>query len=187
MSLGGPVLDAVEKAAIDYAIANRALLLSHQPVIMATRGMGYPGAYEPVISVAASGWTGEWTIGGAWWYASNVAEPTNPDRFLYHRFLQSCQLPGQDLDVAAPGSWVVGPVPDQPRSDSHTITWAALLWRAPHVAGYRAALMTQKRNQALTAFQAENILVKQCNLPGRRAVAISYSAIRVYQSKCMLG
>ena len=24
-------------------------------------GMGYPGAYAPVISVAASGWTGEWT------------------------------------------------------------------------------------------------------------------------------
>jgi subtilisin family serine protease len=39
-------------------------------------GMGYPGAYEPVISVAASGWIGEWypATGGSWWNGLDVAE-----------------------------------------------------------------------------------------------------------------
>ncbi len=73
-----------------------------------TAGMGYPGAYAPVISVAASGWTGEWLGGSSWWYSGNVADPTNPDDFYITDF-SSRALSGQDLDVAAPGSWVVGP------------------------------------------------------------------------------
>jgi subtilisin family serine protease len=62
MSLGGSVLDAVEKAAIDYAISQGVIIVASAGNRGAA-GMGYPGAYGPVISVAASGWIGEWLSG----------------------------------------------------------------------------------------------------------------------------
>ena len=79
MSLGGPELDAVEQAAIDYAI-DRGVVIVASAGNAGEAGMGYPGAYEPVISVAASGWIGEWLPAGnsAWWYNRNVPDPTNP-------------------------------------------------------------------------------------------------------------
>ncbi|MFZ2413729.1 MAG: S8 family serine peptidase, partial [Candidatus Cryosericum sp.] len=57
MSLGGPNLDAMEKAAIDYAIAQGVIIVAAAGN-EGEAGMGFPGAYEPVISVAASGWVG---------------------------------------------------------------------------------------------------------------------------------
>jgi len=45
MSLGGSVLDAVEKAAIDYAVANGVIIVASAGN-SGTAGMGYPGAYE---------------------------------------------------------------------------------------------------------------------------------------------
>src|SRR5512140_1393761 len=48
MSLGGPSLDAMEKAAIDYAISNGVLVVAAAGN-EGTAGMGYPGAYAPVI------------------------------------------------------------------------------------------------------------------------------------------
>ncbi len=87
MSLGGPVLDAVEKAAIDYAISKGVILVASAGN-SGEAGMGYPGAYEPVISVAASGWIGEWTPVGnrAWWYNRNVPDPTNADDYYITDF-----------------------------------------------------------------------------------------------------
>ncbi|HSM25149.1 MAG TPA: S8 family serine peptidase, partial [Anaerolineaceae bacterium] len=66
MSLGGSVLDAVEKAAIDYAI-DQGVIIVASAGNTGTAGMGYPGAYAPVISVAASGWVGDWTAASWWW------------------------------------------------------------------------------------------------------------------------
>ena len=51
---GGSPLDAVEKAAVDYAIAQGVIIVASAGN-EGTAGMGYPGAYAPVISVAASG------------------------------------------------------------------------------------------------------------------------------------
>src|SRR5512142_1073239 len=68
--------------------------------------MGYPGAYAPVISVAASGWIGEWRTAG--WWRANVSDPTVADSF-YIPDWSSRRLTNQDLDVAATGTWVVGP------------------------------------------------------------------------------
>ena len=59
MSLGGPSTDWMEKGAIDYAISKGVIIIASAGNEGAA-GMGYPGAYEPVISVAASGWVGEW-------------------------------------------------------------------------------------------------------------------------------
>jgi len=107
MSLGGPSLDPMEKAAVDYAVAKGVVVVAAAGN-EGEAGMGYPGAYAPVISVAASGWVGEWPANNrAWWNNTNVADPTNAADFYITDF-SSREHAGQQLDVAAPGSWVVG-------------------------------------------------------------------------------
>ncbi len=155
MSLGGPDLDAMEKAAIDYAVEQGVIIVASAGN-SGTAGMGYPGAYAPVISVAASGWTGEWAPAGSrtWWYAKDVADPTNVEDFYITDF-SSRALPGQDLDVAAPGSWIVGPYQKNSGQISYYFLGGTSM-ASPHVAGI-VALMAQKDN-GLTAPQAEAYL-----------------------------
>ena len=154
MSLGGSVLDAVEKAAIDYAIEQGVLIVASAGN-NGESGMGYPGAYEPVISVAASGWIGEWPAGNrSWWWNTNVPDPTNTADFYITDF-SSRALPGQDLDVAAPGSWIVGPYQVNSGQTSYYFLGGTSM-AAPHVAGI-VALMAQK-NPGLVQSQAESIL-----------------------------
>lgn len=153
MSLGGPELEAMEKAAIDYAISKGVIIVASAGN-EGTAGMGYPGAYEPVISVAASGWVGEWIGGGSWWYSQNVTDPTNTDEFYITDF-SSRELTGQDLDVAAPGSWVVGPYQVNSGKISYYFLGGTSM-ASPHVAGI-VALMAQK-NPSMTAGDAEAYL-----------------------------
>lgn len=158
MSLGGPVLDAVEKAAIDYATANGVIVVAAAGNA-GERGMGFPGAYAPVISAAASGWVGEWQPGADgnnrnWWIADDVAEPTSAADFYITDF-SSREKAGQDLDVAAPGSWVVGPFQLQSGTTSYFFLGGTSM-ASPHVAGI-AALMAQK-NASLTSSDVEAIL-----------------------------
>jgi subtilisin family serine protease len=173
MSLGGPALDVMEKAAIDYAIAQGVIVVAAAGNA-GDAGMGYPGAYAPVISVAASGWVGEWRPGADgnpsnWWYADNVADPTSPADFYITDF-SSREKPGQDLDVAAPGSWVVGPYQVQSGKTSYYFLGGTSM-ASPHVAGI-AALMMQK-NPGLNAAQVEAILEGSAVplAPGCRTVA----------------
>ncbi len=156
MSLGGPVLDAMEQAAIDDAVAAGVIIVASAGN-NGEYGMGYPGAYEPVISVAASGYIGEWwpSAGGAWWYLMNVSEPTNPAQ-MYITDFSSRQLSGQDLDVAAPGSWIVGPYKVNSGMTPSYYFLGGTSMASPHVAGI-VALMAQKA-PALTAAEAETIL-----------------------------
>ncbi len=155
MSLGGPQLDPLEQAAIDYAIVKGVIIVASAGNA-GEAGMGYPGAYPPVISVAASGWTGEWTPPGnrSWWWNVDVPESANPADFYIADF-SSRELPGQDLDVAAPGTWVVGPYQTNSGQISYYFLGGTSM-ASPHVAGI-VARMAQK-DPALTAADAESIL-----------------------------
>ena len=167
MSLGGPQMDPVEQAAIDYAIAQGVIIVASAGN-RGDAGMGYPGAYGPVISVAASGWVNEWTVPGIWWHALDVFDPTNPDDFYIVDF-SSREKSGQDLDVAAPGSWVVGPYQLQSGWISYYYLGGTSM-ASPHVAGI-VALMLQK-NPGLTAADAEFYLETSAIFlpPGSRTI-----------------
>lgn len=143
MSVGGPDFDGVEQAAIDYAIKAGVVI-----VVSAGNsgevGMGYPGAYGPVISVATAGWTQEW---------EPIVDPTSV-KDVYITDFSSRAKPGQDLDVAAPGSWITGPF-----QTNGQLSWyysGGTSIAEPHVAGV-VALMLQK-NSALTAIAIEEML-----------------------------
>jgi subtilisin family serine protease len=132
MSLGGDVLEDVEKVAIDRAIAAGVIIVASAGN-EGELGMGYPGAYAPVISAGAAGWVGEWdnpAVAGfnfyrLWWLknthgdlplpagSGEIAEPTTADS-VYVADFSSRELAGQQLDVLAPGAWVRGPFPGSP-------------------------------------------------------------------------
>ncbi len=181
MSLGGPDLEAVEQAAIDYAIAQGVIIVASAGN-EGDAGMGYPGAYEPVISVAASGWIGEW-VNSSWWWSIDVADPTNPNDFYITDF-SSRELSGQDLDIAAPGSWVVGPYNLQNGKPSYYYLGGTSM-ASPHVAG-TVALMAEK-DPTLVQGDAEMILTSTaiplgagCNsvipAPGAPAAEVCWGA-----------
>jgi subtilisin family serine protease len=151
MSLGGPSLDAMEKAAIDYAIEQGVIIVASAGN-EGEAGMGYPGAYAPVVSVAASGWVGEWTA-ASWWRTLDVTDPTVASDFYIADF-SSRKLDGQDLDVAAPGSWILGPYQTNGQINYYYLGGTSMA--SPHVAGI-VALMAQKK-PGLTAADAEAIL-----------------------------
>lgn len=193
MSLGGSELEPVEQAALDRAIANGVIVVASAGNEGET-GMGYPGAYPPVISVGSVGWTGEWLYPGdgpryrMWWLqypdapmlpdSGQVADPTAVGD-VYVSDFSSRELPGQQLDVLAPGSWVRGPFGGDP-GFSHLPWWSKGIgdlvggnpgnfyyvggtsMASPHVASV-AALILQK-NPALNQAQVETIL-KDTALP----------------------
>jgi subtilisin family serine protease len=188
MSLGGSELAADEQAAIDRAIANGVIVVAAAGN-EGEAGMGYPGAYAPVISAGSAGWTGEWLFPNSglpryrmWWLqypnapilpdSGNVADASSIND-VYVSDFSSRALPGQQLDVLAPGSWVRGPFPGDP-GFSHLPWWSKGIgdlvgynpgnfyyvggtsMATPHVVSV-AALMLEK-NPNLTQAQIESIL-----------------------------
>jgi subtilisin family serine protease len=163
MSLGGPELDVLEQAAIDAAVQAGVILVASAGNSGPTGAMGFPGAYGPVISVASAGFTGEWvsTSGNNWWFTQNPADPTNPAQSYVSAF-SALRRGTQDLDVAAPGSWVVGPFQLNQSNRTSFFFLGGTSMASPHVAGI-VALMLDKNptlgvaapNRAATA---ENIL-----------------------------
>ncbi len=166
MSLGGPSLSPLEKEAIDYALGQGVFIVAAAGN-SGDAGMDYPGAYAPVISVGAAGWVGEWTT-SYWWRAADVPEDIGGQ--VYVTDFSGREKPGQDLDVLAPGSWIVGPY--TPYGAAHPPYWAqgvpgqyyylgGTSMATPHVSGV-LALVLQKDledgNIDLDQDAAENLL-----------------------------
>ena len=152
MSFGGEEFDVVEKAALDYALSKGVILVAAAGN-SGELGMGYPGAYAPVISVAAAGLNAQFSVPD-WWRVLNVPDPSNTDD-LYLAPFSSRRLTGQDLDITAPGALVVGPF----QVNSGQLNYFYLSGTSmatPHVTGI-VALMAQKK-PSLTATEAETIL-----------------------------
>lgn len=108
-SLGGSSLDAVEKAAIDAAIKAGVVMVASAGN-EGTAGMGFPGAYEPVISVGAGGWVQQWNdYPDKTWWLDDV--PENDISQVYITGFSSRQKSGQYLDVVSTGRYLLLPYP----------------------------------------------------------------------------
>jgi subtilisin family serine protease len=150
--------DVLQRAAIDYAIANSVV-----PVAAAgneaNAGMRFPGRYAPVISAGETGSVGEFPPNDPTfiqWILNDVAENDPSQYFIAPE--SAWELPGQDLDVLAPGFFVAipGPLGGAGIGLEDYIFALGTSFASPHVAGI-AALMLQK-NPGLTAAQIEQIL-----------------------------
>jgi subtilisin family serine protease len=164
MSLGGSQLDVVEQIAIDDAIAAGVIIVASAGNSGPRGFMGFPGAYPPVISAAASGWTDQWTLCGdltaaianRWWWDCDVQENIAAHSYIADFSSRVRPNSTQDLDVAAPGAWVVGPYQTNQSNRMSLFFLSGTSMASPHVAGI-VALMAQKK-PGLTAPQAEGIL-----------------------------
>jgi subtilisin family serine protease len=157
-SIGSDEPYPLENAAFDYAIS-KGVIVVVSAGNQGAAGMSWPGAYGPVISVAATGWIHQHEACGgppvyaAWWAACDVPEPTSANDFYLTEF-SSRQLAGQQLDLAAPGVLLVTPFPNR-----GGVAYSSALgtsFAAPHVTGV-AALMAEKK-PTLRQAEAEAIL-----------------------------
>jgi len=158
MSLGGSAPNALEEDAINYAIKQGVIIVASAGN-EGTAGMGWPGAFPQVISVAAAGWTQEYlryylgTPDPYYWWTDDVPEnlwTTDPLGNPFQVYLTDFssrpnETLGQhiwDLDVAAPGAGVKGPFKNYGSGQWNYYSVWGTSQAAPHVAAI-AALVAQ--------------------------------------------
>ena len=174
MSLGAAFeeITPIEKDAIDAAIVAGVVVVASAGN-EGPAGMGSPGSYAPVIAVGSSGWTSEWVVDDeydrSWWY-QDVPEDDITQTYISY-FSSRANPVGlgfpQELDIVAPGSWIVGPYPDKTtlpwwaNGNGYGTGWdiyylGGTSMACPHVSGV-AALMLQA-DDTLTPAEVQDIL-----------------------------
>lgn len=153
-SWGDMVEPPLIRAAIDYALDSGVIVVAaaHNH---GDAGMAFPGRYAPVISAAMSGWKLQLPADDPTlfaWPFRDVPEDDPGSHFI--PFFSSRELPGQDLDLAAPGSFV--PIAFNSPGQVDYSFFVGTSASTPHIAGV-VALMLEK-NPNLTAPQIESIL-----------------------------
>jgi len=147
MSLGGPDRSPMIEAAVDYAISKGVVVVASAGN-EGEEGMGYPGGLPQIISAAAAGWSSMFAYG----WQGDVPEKTNSnDDFgnntQFHledfssRPVKEKGQKHQDLDVAAPGAWVVGPYKSAFANNTGYYYLSGTSMAAPHVSAIAAMLV----------------------------------------------
>jgi subtilisin family serine protease len=161
LSLGTARPAAILEEAIDDAIA-------HGVIVVAAAGnggpagMSWPGAYPQVISVGAAGWKRAWLPdGNPLFLVDDVAEEGAESLESFVAFFSGrASLPGQELDVIAPGFWIFGPAVEHgaarpPRAFPYAYFMGTSM-ASPHVAGVAALLL--EKNASLRQADVEAML-----------------------------
>ena len=147
MSLGGPGRSAEIEAAVDYAIGKGVAVVASAGN-SGTSGMGYPGGLPQIVSAAAAGWAEMFDFG---WTSDVPEQPMSNDslgnntRYYLEDFssrpVKELGQKHQDLDVAAPGAWVVGPYKSAFADNTGYYYLSGTSMSAPHVSAIAAMLM----------------------------------------------
>jgi subtilisin family serine protease len=144
MSLGGPDRSAMIEEAVDYAISKGVIVVASAGN-SGEEGMGYPGGLPQIISAAAGGWSSMLYYG---WQAdvpeklnSNDIFGNNSQTYLEDFSSRPNMLLGQktqDLDVAGPGAYVVGPYKSAFANNTGYYYLSGTSMAAPHVTAIAA-------------------------------------------------
>jgi subtilisin family serine protease len=180
MSLGGPDRSAMIEDAVNYAISKGVIVVASAGN-EGTDGMGYPGGLAQIISAGAGGWADMFNQG---WRADVPEKLNSKDSLGNHwqiyledfssRPNKALDQKTQDLDVTAPGAWIVGPYRPAFSTDPADLGYwylSGTSMAAPHVTAI-ASLVLQSKPKATQA-QMEFVLTAGANglpLPASDAI-----------------